>query len=156
MNFKKALILGSLLLGCSSVYANDLTPKEFVDCYQKAVNESIQEIKADDPDAEMCDQMSANEQKLLNSLYVDEFIRDGEYIRFSSYDIMSASIQSHYDFISRNKLNYNVSCYESQFHLLKRTDLDLIEEALEKMFNVKLGWTGWSQDIKDLDTSYCK
>ncbi|ATH07433.1 hypothetical protein BIY24_05600 [Halobacteriovorax marinus] len=155
MNIKKALILASIFMTSTSIYASELTPEKFISCYKKAVNERIQEIKEENPEAELCDQMSSTEVRLLDSLYLDEFILDGEYVRFRTSDILNASVQTHYDLIKREKQKYDISCYESRFHLLRRTDLDLIEEALEKMFNTKLGFRGWSKDVKELDYSYC-
>lgn len=156
MNFKKVLTFALLILATNSISAGELSPTEFINCYKKAINERIEEIKDKKPGAEMCDQLSSTEERLLDSLYLDAFIIDGKYTRFSSAAISNASLQSHYDLIKREKQKYDISCYDSRFHLLKRTDLDLIEEGLEKMFNVKLGFKGWQNKVKDLDLSYCK
>ncbi len=156
MSIRKVLTFASIILATTSISAGEITPREFIDCYKKAVNERIEEIKEAKPEAELCDQMTATEERLLDALYLDAFIINGRYTNFTSASMGNASIQSHYDLIKNEKQKYDISCYESRFHLLKRTDLDLIEEALEKMFNMKLGFKGWSKKVKDLDLSYCK
>ncbi|GEM_PF-5205171 len=155
MNLKKAFIIGSILLSGSSILAGEMTPEEFITCYKKAINERIVEIKKEDPNAELCDQLSNVEVRLLDDLYLGEELHEGVYTRLSSDAISHSSLQSHYEYIKKEKQRYDISCYDSRFHLLKRTDLDLIEEGFEKMFNVKLGFKGWSSKVKELDHSYC-
>lgn len=156
MKLRNVLIIGSLLASCTSVFAADMSPKEFVTCYKKAINERIQEIKKEDPGAELCDQLSDIEERLLDDLYLGEVLENGVYTKLGNSAIINSSLQAHYKYIKNEKQRYDISCYDSRFHLLKRTDLDLIEEGLEKMFNVELGFKGWHEKVKDLDLSYCK
>ncbi|WP_372654559.1 hypothetical protein [Halobacteriovorax sp.] len=156
MNLRKALIIGSLLVTGSSIVAGEMSPEEFLSCYKKAIHERIEEIKEQDPEAELCDKLSDVEERLLHDLYLGEVLENGVYTKLGSAAISNSSLQSHYEYIRNEKQRYDISCYDSRFHLLKRTDLDLIEEGLEKMFNVKLGFRGWHEKVKDLDHSFCK
>ena len=100
---KYALVLVTMLTASFSSYA--LNGKEFVDCYLKAVKERAAEIKAENPDMELCEDASDDEKGELYRLY-SYMGNNGSAYYYSESSMNLESIRFHYE-----RIQWEVECY---------------------------------------------
>lgn len=160
---KKAIIMLSLISG--TTYAQ-IDSKQFVDCFEKAVNDVIIEIKENGGDTtRICDELSPE----TKDIYIGKFSEiENEQIRYySASDMGQQRIIDLYDYMKDE-----MDCYGSKvkrsgdlFSALMNSksyhrNLNLVESALNKMISAKM-WdkafspTGY-KTINVLNLSYCK
>jgi hypothetical protein len=167
----KKLISGLSILVCASTFAsaetNSLNSKEFLDCFIKAANESIVEIKeSDDKNSKVriCDELS---QDLINK-YTSKFtfIDGGKLYYYSAESMGQEKLIDLYDYM-KDEMN----CYAPKVSngglipdiINSRTyyrNMELTQMALEKIGGVEL-WdkffspSGYKR-LNELDLSYCQ
>lgn len=165
----KKLLLLPLFLMAQSSFAASINGAKFVRCFEKAMNERIQEIKKEAPKMEnkMCDSLSEEAKRRLIDLYTFKG-DDGLVHYYSAYAMGEENVRFHHD-----RVQFELDCYkESKFLgtlFVKRLgqafkdlgggkphhDMQLAEDALSKM----LGRAMWTENGSDYfdehDFAYC-
>lgn len=131
-----------------------ITGSEFVNCFDKALKERIKEIKAEDPDVNICNGLSANEKATLFELY--SYVDDNGFLRYYGDDAMGeVSVRFHYD-----RIKWEFECYENPSNIASawvigfgsaigatnRTNIDLAKETM----SILLGRDMWTENGSDL------
>ena len=145
-----------------------LNSLQFVDCFQKAVNERIVEIQTiaqlEGKQIKICSQLSAKDKGALTHIlsYVDE---RGEHQPYSAGEMGSFKVRDIFEAIA-----WDVHCYDVPNNIISlwvkgfldavninnHTNLQLVEDAMSKLLSRKM----WSENGMDLlsenDLSYCR
>lgn len=151
----------SLLLITFSMNSFAITGEEFVNCFEKAINERIQEVRNQYPDQEMCDQVSSLDIDRIYELY--SFIEGGKLYFYNDREMGAMNVRFHYE-----RIMYEVNCYPRNNLLVawfkafgeavgvnKHSDFILIEDALTKMLGRKMWTKNGSDKFSEHSFEYC-
>jgi hypothetical protein len=131
--------------------ASSISSDQFIKCYEKAINESIQDFKEIFPKKKICEGMTDEEKVLVINLY-SETTPTGGRAYYSAESMGNESVRFHYD-----RLNSKIDCLDGP-NILSAwfvgaanaakdlsgkktfTNSQIIEDALGKMIGRKM-WT---------------
>lgn len=163
----KKVFCTALLISSISSFAS-LNSKEFVNCFVKAVNETVAELKESGSKNEklrICDELSQN----TIDRYIEKFsvIEDGQIKYYSGSSMGQEKLIDLYDYMKDdmdcygNKVKQTGSLFgafanSASYH----RNLNLTEAALNKMANIEMWDKAFSpsgyKTLAELDLSYCK
>jgi hypothetical protein len=134
---KKLLFLTvSVLLTSQMAMAKNIDSKTFIQCFEKAFNERVAEVKKENSKIAMCDGMTDEMRaRLIDSyMYTDGRTNSRQYYSISDGE---RTVRFHYE-----RLRHNFDCYDSkwQFPWLDHTNLGLLEETFTKILGQDM-WT---------------
>ena len=159
----KTLLLGSTLLMSMSSMAESINSRDFISCFEKAMNERIEEIKEASPGVTICDSMGDENKQRLTELYT-EVTADGELQYYSASSMGLEDVRFHYE-----RVMFDIACYPTPSNILTawvegfadavglkdHTNFELTKSVFSKM----LGRNMWTENGSDLysehDFSYC-
>ncbi|MBC85675.1 MAG: hypothetical protein CL677_00730 [Bdellovibrionaceae bacterium] len=156
-------VLFAMVVVCFALSSFALTGKEFVDCYSKALSERAKEIKASDPDIEICSEVSLEDKDKLVELYT--FIHGGQLYYYDESAMGEKSVRFHYE-----RIQFVVECYNNPSNIgslfikglgsavgvYEHTNMDLSRAAMEKMLGRDLWEENGSEQFSSHAFEYCK
>ena len=164
----KKLFIFPLLLLSQISFASSIDGKDFVDCFEKAINERIEDIKAENPKIKnICSSFSDEARRKLDDLYTYK----GADRNLHFYDRQAMgyeSISFHFE-----RIQFNVNCYKElkflPILLFKRlgqavkdaaggkphNDMQLVEDAISKMIGRPMWTENGIDQFGEHDFSYC-
>lgn len=167
----KSILQTTLALGVISLSfqasASSISSDKFIDCYIKAVNETIQEFKEIFPNKKVCEGMTDEEEIKVINLYSETTVRSGR-AYYTAEDMGTVSVRSHYD-----RLKYEVDCLDGPSNIISAwfigagnavkdlsgrktfTNLQIVEDALGKMIGRKMWTENGSDKFSDHTFDYC-
>ena len=150
---KKLLFLtASVLLTSQMAMAKSIDGRTFVQCFEKAFNERIAEVKEKSSKIAMCDIMTDEMRAKLLKAYTYLDGGTSSLLYYNKTANGAESVRSHYDVIK-----YEFECYESSWNMpwLDNTNLSLVEETFTKMLGQEMWTNNGSVIFSDLDFNYC-
>jgi hypothetical protein len=142
--------------------------KDFIQCFEKALNERIQEIK-DEAEVKgkkinICDRMSEKDKIRLIELYT-KVGADSELRYYSASSMGAETVRFHFE-----RLMWEVNCYEKPNNIFtawgrgfsnaiginKHTDIQLVEDTFSKMLGQDMWEENGADRFSDHDFAYCQ
>ena len=161
MNKTKRTVIG--ILACLIVSPGfAITGKEFVDCYDKAMKETIREIKEESPKVKICSQMTAKEKDNLYALY--SYVDEGKLHYYNDADMGEVSVRFHYE-----RLMFEVECYDGSSNIFSawikgfgdaigvynHTNLELANRSMTKLLGRDMWTENGSDTFSEHEFSFC-
>jgi hypothetical protein len=167
----KSILRTTLALGAISLSfqasASSISSDQFIKCYEKAINESIQDFKEIFPKKKVCEGMTEEEKVLVIDLY-SETTPTGGRMYYSAESMGNESVRFHYD-----RLNWKIDCLDGPNNIFSAwvvgaanavkdlsgrktfTNSQIIEDALGKMIGRKMWTENGSDKFSDHTFDYC-
>jgi hypothetical protein len=147
--------------------ANSISSDKFIQCYEKAINESIQDFKEIFPNKEVCDGMTDREKIKVIDLYSETTVNSGR-MYYTAADMGEVNVRDHYD-----RLRWETNCLEGPNNIFTAwvvgaanavkdlsgkktfTNLQIVEDAIGKMIGRPMWTENGSDKFSDHTFDYC-
>lgn len=160
------LALLFILTLTSSAFAQ-INSIQFVDCFEKAVNETINEIKADGGDTtRICDSLSAQQKDIYIAKFTE--VKDGALVSYSAANMAQERVIDLYEYMKDDMKCYSDKMKGGGESLVSalvnsksyKRNTNLTEMAINKMINAEMWDSFFSpsgyDELGTFDMSYCQ